>query len=126
MASHRVNFIDKDDAGGIFLALLEKITNAAGADAYKHFNEVRTGNGEKWNVGFAGHCARQQGLTRSRRPNQQHAFGNASAQLLELLRLAQEFDNLFQFFLGFIHTGHVLERDLLLLHREQPGPALTE
>ena len=31
-----------------------------------------------------------------------------------------------QLFLGFVHPGHVLERDLLLLHGEQPGLALAE
>ncbi len=47
-------------------------------------------------------------------------------ELLELLRLAQEFDDLFQLFLGFIHAGNVLERHLLLLHGEQARLALAE
>src|SRR6185312_9622015 len=51
---------------------------------------------------------------------------NAAAELLELLRLAQELDNLFQLFLGFIDAGHILEGDLLLLHGEQARPALAE
>ena len=59
-------------------------------------------------------------------PTSNTPFGNASAQLLELLRLAQEFDDLLQLFFGFIDAGHVLERDLLLLHGEQPRPALAE
>ena len=42
----------------------------------------------------------QQSLALFRRSSQQHAFRNASAQLLELLRLAQKFDNFFQLFLG--------------------------
>jgi hypothetical protein len=45
---------------------------------------------------------------------------------LELLRLAQVFDNLLQFFLGLVHTGHVLKGDFLLLHGEQARTALAE
>jgi len=116
MASDRVNFINKDDAGSVLLALFKQVTDAACTHADEHLNEVRTGDGEERNVGFAGNRSRQQSLARSRRSNQQHAFGDAYAQLLELLRLAQKFDNLFQLFLGFIDARHVLERDFLLLH----------
>ena len=58
--------------------------------------------------------------------NQQNPFGNASAQLLEFLRFAQEFDDLAQLFLGFIHAGHIFECDLFLLHGEQSRPALAK
>ena len=81
---------------------------------------------EERNVGFAGNGARQQGLAGSRRSDQQHALGNASAELLELLRFAQELDDFLQLFLGFIHAGDVFERHLLLLHGEQARPALAE
>ena len=126
MASDRVDFIDEDDAGRILLALLKQIANAAGADADEHFNEVRSGDRKERNVGFAGDGTRQQGLAGSRRSDQQHAFRNASAELLELLRLAQELDNLLQLFFGLFDAGHVFKRDFLLLHREQTGAALAE
>ena len=90
VASNRVDFVDEDDAGRILLALLKQIAHAACAHAHKHLHEVRTGDGEERNIGLAGHSARQQRLARSRRPDQQHALGNPSAQLLELLRLAQD------------------------------------
>src|SRR5207253_9882356 len=51
---------------------------------------------------------------------------NASAELLELSRLAQEFDDLLQLFLGLFHTGDILECDLLLLRGMESRPALTE
>ena len=94
MAADGVDFIDEDDAGSVLLALLEQVADAAGADADEHLDEVGAGDGEERNVGFAGDGARQQGLAGSRRPDQQHAFGNAAAELLELLRLAQELDDL--------------------------------
>jgi hypothetical protein len=40
--SDGVDFVDEDDARRIFLALLEKIANAACAYADEHLNEVRT------------------------------------------------------------------------------------
>ncbi len=126
MTADGVDFVDEDDAGSVLLALLEQVADAACADADEHLHEVGAGDAEERHVGFAGHRARQQGLAGSRRPDQQHALGNASAELLELLRLAQEFDDLFQLFLGFIHAGDVLERHLLLLHGEQAGAALAE
>ena len=42
-------------------------------------------------------------------PTKQHALGDAPAQALKLLRIAQEVDNLFQLFLGLIDAGDILE-----------------
>ncbi len=42
MAPDRVDFVDEDDAGRVLLALLEKVANAARADADEHLDEVRT------------------------------------------------------------------------------------
>ena len=126
MAADGVDFVDEDDAGRVLLALLEQVAHAARAHAHEHLHEVRTGDGEERHVGFAGDRAGQQGLAGSRRSDQQHALRNAAAQLLELLRLAQELDDLLQFFLGLFHAGHVLERDLLLLRGVQPRAALAE
>ena len=126
MPAHGVDFIDEDDAGRVLLALLEQVAHAAGAHAHEHLHEIRTGDGEERHAGFARDGARQQRLAGARRADQQHALGNAAAQLLEFLRLAQELDDLLQFFLGLFHAGHVLERDLLLLRGMQPRAALAE
>src|SRR5579864_8742813 len=40
MASNGVNFVDKDDAGSVFLALLKQVAYAACAHAHKHLNKV--------------------------------------------------------------------------------------
>ncbi len=126
MAADGVDFIDEDDAGRVLLALFEQIADAAGADADEHFDEVRTGDGEERNAGFAGDGAGQQRLAGSGRTDQQHALRNAAAELLELLRLAQEFDDLLQLFLGFFDAGDILKRDLLLLRGMQARAALAE
>ena len=126
MAAHGVDFIDEDDAGRILLTLLKQIAHAAGAHADKHLHEVRTGDGEERHARLARDGARQQRFAGAGRPDQQHAFRNAAAQLLELLRLAQEFDDLLQFFLRLLHARDVFERHLLLLRGMQAGAALAE
>src|SRR5258707_3210122 len=126
MAPDCVNFVNKDDAGSILLALLKQVADAACAHADEHLYKVRTGNREERNVGFAGNCPGQQGFACSRMSYQQYALGNASAQLLEFLRFAQELNDLAQLFLRFVHSSHVFERDFLLLHGKQSRAALAE
>ena len=63
--------------------------------------------------------AGDEGFTRTRRADEQHAFGNFTAETLEFLRVAQEFDNFLQFFLRFINAGDVGEKDAAVLFRQQ-------
>ena len=126
MPAHGVDFIDEDDAGGVLLALLEEVAHAAGAHAHEHLDEVRSGDGEEGYAGFPGDGSGQQGFAGAGRADQQHALGNAAAELLEFLRLAQKFDDLLQFLFGLFHAGHVFEGDLLLLRGVQARAALAE
>src|ERR1700733_10603671 len=119
MASHRIDFIDEDDARGILLALLEQIAYPARAHADEHLDEIGTGDREERNIRFARDRPCEERFARARRSDQQHALRYASAQLLELRRLAQKFDDLLQFFLGFFNARHILERDLALLRGMQ-------
>src|ERR1051326_3093037 len=93
MAADRIDFVDKDNARCVLLALLKEVPDAAGPHAHKHLNEIRAGDREKRHTGFAGDGAGEQGLAGSRRTNQQDAFGNPAAQLLELLWLPQKLDD---------------------------------
>ena len=102
MPADRVDFVDENNAGRGFLALLEHVAHAAGADADEHFDEVRTADGEERHVRFAGDGAGEQGLAGAGRADHEHAFGNAAAELLEFLRVAQELDQLLHFLLGFL------------------------
>ena len=47
-------------------------------------------------------------------PTSRTPRGNSAAELLELLRIAQEFDDLLQVLLGLVDAGDVLERDAAL------------
>ena len=126
MAADRVDFIDEDDAGRVLLRLLEHVAHAAGADAHEHFDEVRAGDREERHIRFAGDGAGEQRLAGARRTDEQHALRDAAAEPLEFLRIAQEFDDLFQFFLGFVDAGDVFERHAAGALGEQLGAALAE
>src|SRR5271163_1903111 len=109
MAANSINLVDENNAGSVFLALLEEIAHAAGADADEHLDEIGARNREERDICFAGNRAREQSLSCSRRANQQHALRNAPAELLEFLRILQEVDDFVQLFLGLVDSGHVLE-----------------
>src|SRR5262249_4309508 len=100
VASDGINFVDEDDAGRMLLTLIEQIADAARTHADEHFNEVRAADGEERHVGFTGNSAGKKSLAGSRGADQKNALGDASTQLLELLRIAQKFDDLLQLFLG--------------------------
>ena len=118
MAADRVDFVDENDARRGLLALLEHVAHAAGADADEHLDEIRAADREERHIRFAGDRAGEQRLTGSGRADEQHAFRDAAAELLELLRIAQELDELRHFVLRFFDAGDVLERDLVLVARE--------
>ena len=42
LATYRIDFINEDDAWGIFLGLFEHVAHACGTDTHEHFHKVRT------------------------------------------------------------------------------------
>ena len=121
-----VDLVDEDDAGRVLLGLLEHVAHARCADADEHLDEVGARDREERNVGLAGHGARDQRLAGARRADQQAAARDAPAEPLELLRIAQEFDDLLQIGLGLVDARHVLERDAALPLGQQLGLGLAE
>ncbi|SAL88732.1 hypothetical protein AWB74_08705 [Caballeronia arvi] len=120
MTADRVEFVDEHDARRKLLRLLEHVADTRRAHADEHFHEVRTRNAEERHFRFTCDGTRQQRLTGTRRADQQHAARNPSAQLLELLRIAQEVDQLGHFFLGFVAAGDVGEIDCVVVLVDQP------
>src|SRR4051812_33754017 len=123
MAPDGVDFVDENDARRILFPLLKQIPDAACAHADEHLDKVRTGDGEKRDIRLTRDGAGEQGLSGARRSDEKHSLRNAASQLLELLRLAQELDNLLQLFLCFFNARYVFERDFFLLGRMQTRPA---
>ena len=105
MTADRVDLVDEHDAGRVLLALLEQVADARGADADEHLDEVGAADREERDVGFTGDRAREQRLAGAGRAHEQHALGNAAAELLELLRFLEELDDLLELFLRFVDAG---------------------
>ena len=126
MAADRVDLVDEDDAGRVLLRLLEHVAHAGRADADEHLDEVGAGDGEERHVGFAGDGAREQRLAGAGRADQQHAARDAPAELLELLRIAQELDDLLQILLRLVDAGDVVEGDAAMALGEQLRLGLAE
>src|SRR5438874_4663612 len=115
MAADRVNFIDENNAGRGFLALLKHVSDTASADADKHLNEIGTANREEWDISLAGDGAGEQSLAGARGPDQKHAFGNAPPEFLKLLRITQKLDQLLHFILSFLDSGDVAESNFIFV-----------
>ena len=47
VTADRVDLVDEDDGGGIFLRLLKEVADAGRADADEHLDKVRAGDGEE-------------------------------------------------------------------------------
>jgi hypothetical protein len=126
MTADRVDFVDEDDAGRVLLGLLEHVADTACADADEHLHEVRTRDGEERHVGFAGDGTRRERLAGTGRTDQQHAARDLAAEALELLRIAQELDDLFEVLLGLVHAGDVGKGHAAMRLGQKLGLGLAE
>ena len=115
LATDCVDLIDEDNAGGELAGLLKSIAHAGGTDADEHLDEVGTANAKERHAGLAGDGAGEQGLTRARRADHQHALRDTCADFGEPLRVLKEIDDFLHLFLGLIATGDVLESRGLLV-----------
>ncbi|CDN45514.1 hypothetical protein BN871_HV_00060 [Paenibacillus sp. P22] len=126
LASDSVDLVDEDDARRVLLGVLEQVADAGCAYADEHLDEVRAGDAEERNSGFACDSAGQERLAGTRRAHQQHALRNAGADCGELARILEEFDDLDELLLLLVGAGDILERDPLLLFVIQTGFALAK
>ena len=96
LSSNSIDFIDKDNGWRRFFGLLEEIPYPTRADPYKHLNELRPVNREKWDSSFPGNSSSKQCLTCTRRPVKQDALWYPTAQLLEFVRTRQKLNDFLQ------------------------------
>ena len=108
-ASHGVDLVDEDDARSLLLGLCEYVSDARCAHTDKHLNEVGTRHGEEGHARFARHGFRKQGLTGSRRANEQCSLGNLSAQFGVFLWVLEEVDDLLHLLFGTLLACYVLK-----------------
>ena len=126
LAPYRIDFVDEDDARGRLLGLLEHIPHPRCPHPDEHFDEIRTGDGEKRHLGFTGNRLGQQRLTSPRLADHQDALGDLAAQFLETGWILKVIDQLFDIFLGFITASDVGKGSFDLIFTHQTGTALTE
>ena len=93
LAADRVDFVDKDDTGHIFLGGIKQIAHAGRAHADEHLHEIRSADREERNAGFPCDRLCEQRFSRSRRPHEEHPLGNARPQVGKLLGRFQELHN---------------------------------
>ena len=122
LASDRVDLVDEDDGPAHLARRLEQVADPAGPHAHEHLHEVGTGDREEWHPGLAGHGPGDERLACSRRSDQQHALGDAGADLGELLGVLQEVHDLADLHLHALVAGHVVERRAGAFRRVGLGP----
>src|SRR5262245_20193631 len=83
-------------------------------------------NCKEGHIGFACYGARKQRFARPRRAHKQNATRNPSAQFLESLRIAQEFNNFLEIVLGLVDPRDVLESHPPLRLGKQPRFGLAK
>ena len=126
LTAHGVDLVDEHDGGGGLFRLLKQVAHTAGAHADIHFHKVGTGDGQEFHARLTGHGLGQQSLAGARRAHQQHALGDACAQIVVLLRIAQEVHDLLQLLLFLLCAGHVAEGDRVILVIGGGGVGLAE
>ena len=124
--SDGVDFVDEDDTRSVLAGLVEEVAHAGGAHANEHLHEVRSAHAEEGHARLTGDGLGEQGLSRTRRAQQQGAFRYPAAQGVELVRVLQELHDLLQVALGLEHAGHVGEGDGGPVFHDHLGPALAE
>ncbi len=124
--AERVELVDEDDARRLCFSLLEQVADARRADTDEHLDELGPAQAEERHVRLAGDGAGEQRLPRARRTDQQHALGNAAAQIRVLLRVLQELDDLFELVLRLVDAGHIREAHLHLIVGVDLGAAPRE
>src|SRR5207244_9555377 len=102
-----IELVDEDNRGRMLARLLEEAADPRGAEAGEHLDErgraLRVEGGAR--LPRAG--LREQRLAGSRRAVEEDSLRNARAEALELLRVAQEVDDLLELRLRLLRTGHV-------------------
>ncbi len=52
--AYGINFINKNNTRGFFLGLAEEVPDPGCSHPHKHFNKIRSRDGEKRNIGLSG------------------------------------------------------------------------
>ncbi len=126
VASHRVDLVHENDRWRVGLGLLEQVPYPACADTHKHLDEVRAGDRVEGHPGLTRDRSGQQGFACSRRPVQQHTFGDLGSHGLELARVLQELLYLLEFLDRLVGTRDISEGRFRRVLADELGLGLAE
>ena len=115
LAPDGVDLVDEDDRGRLLAGGLEEVAHPRRADADEHLHEVGAGDRDERHAGLTGDGAGDERLAGAGRTDEQHALGDAGADVLELRRVLEEVDDLGDLGLDRRVPGDVVERRLGLL-----------
>ena len=113
-AADRVELVDEDDRRFVLAGDREQPADARGAEAGEHLHERRRRLGEELRAGLVRDRLREQRLARPRRAVQEDPLRHLRAELFELLRVAQELDDLLQLAARVVDARDVLPADRLV------------
>ena len=111
-SSHGIDLVDEDNTGSLLLGLLEDIADTTCAHADKHLDKVGTTHREERHCRFACHGLGQQGLTGSRRTNEEGSLRNLATHIGIPLRILEKLYDFLHLLFGSFLTCHVLEGDI--------------
>ena len=106
-----VDFIDKDDAGSLFLGLFEKVAHFCGSHTHKHLDEFRSGHGKERNVGFTGYRLCEHGFSGARRTDQQDAFWHGGSDFSVFIGIMKIIHDFLKVFFGLFFSGDIVKFD---------------
>ena len=126
LAADGVDLVDEDDRRRLLACGLEEVAHAGRTDADEHLHEVGAGDRHERHPGLTGDGTRDERLAGARRADEQHALGDARADLLELPRVLEEVDDLGDLLLHGAVARDVGERRLRLLGVVHLRPAAPD
>ena len=115
LTAYSIDLIDKDDGGHCLFGFFKQVTHAGGTNTDVHLDEVRAGNRVERHASLTGAGTSQQGLTGTRRADEQHAVRDARTQRVEFVGRFQELNDFLQLGLFLIGTGHIGKSCLALV-----------
>mmetsp|Transcript_13011 Transcript_13011/g.21320 ORF Transcript_13011/g.21320 Transcript_13011/m.21320 type:complete len:381 (+) Transcript_13011:45-1187(+) len=111
-----INFINKDNTGGVFSGETKDITNHAGSFSEVLLDEFRTDHGDEGGGGGVGDCFGHHGFTSPRRPIKQHPPRRIDSNLCIQMMLNQgQLNRLPHLLLLNIHPPNILITHIGLL-----------
>jgi hypothetical protein len=121
----RVELVDEDDRRRVLPRLLEELANACRAETGEHLDERRSAGRVEVRPRLGRDRLRDQRLPGSRWAVEENALGDARAEPLEALPVAEELDHLLELLLRLVQPGDVRPGDWradLLVERRRLDP----